>query len=110
MLNIDTKLISKVIATRLKKSLNNLIRENQIAHLNHRFISEEGRLISDIVEITDLLHIADILLMADTEKASDSVNHSFLVSGIKKYGFNSDFIRWIKLLLQNKETCIINGE
>ena len=48
LLNIDTKLISKVIAIRLKKVLNNLISKNQIAYLNNRFISEGGRLISDI--------------------------------------------------------------
>ena len=109
MLNIDTKLVSKVIATRLKKILNNLISENQIAYLNNRFISEGGRLISDIVEITDLLHIKGILLTVDIEKAFDSVNHLFLVSALEKYGFKNDFIRWIKLLLKNQESCIING-
>ena len=109
LLNIDTKLISKVIATRLKKILNNLISENQIAYLNNRFISEGGRLISDIVEITDLLHIKGILLTVDIEKAFDSVNHLFLVSALEKYGFKNDFIRWIKLLLKNQESCIING-
>ena len=109
MLNIDTELISKVIATRLKKILNDLISENQIAYLNNRFISEEGRLISDILEITDLLQIEGILLTVDIEKAFDSVNHLFLVSVLEKYGFKNDFIRWIKLLLKNQESCIING-
>ena len=61
LLNIDTKLISKVIAIRLKKVLNNIISENQISYLNKRFISEGGRLISDIAEITDLLQIEGIL-------------------------------------------------
>ena len=58
LLNTDTKLISKVIAIRLKKVLNNLISENQIAYLNNRFIGEGDRLISDIVEITDLLKVS----------------------------------------------------
>ena len=60
LLNIDTKLISKVIAIRLKKVLNNLISENQIIYLNNRFISEGSRLISDIIEITDLFQIESI--------------------------------------------------
>ena len=79
LLNIDTKLISKVIATRLKKILNNLISENQIAYLNNRFISEGGRLISDIVEITDLLHIEGILPTVDIEKAFDSVKRTLIL-------------------------------
>ena len=89
LLNTDTKLISKVIATRLKKVLNNLISENQIAYLNNRFISEGGRLISDIVEITDLLHIEGILLTVGIEKAFDSVNHLFLVSALEKMGLRT---------------------
>ena len=109
LLNIDTKLISKVIAIRLKKDLNNLISENQIAYLNNRFISEGGRLISDIIEITDLLQIEGILLMVDIEKAFDSVIHLFLVSALEKYGFKNDFIRWTILLLKNQESCKMNG-
>ena len=107
LLNIDTKLISKVIATRLKKILDNLISDNQIVYLNNRFISEGGRIISDIVEITDLLHIKGISTV-DIEKALNSVNHLFFLSAIEKYGFNNDFIRWIKLLLKTQESCIIN--
>ena len=106
---LDTELISKVIATRLKKILNNLISENQIAYLINRFISEGGKLISDIVEITDLLQIEGTLLTVDIGKAFDSANHLFLVSALEKYGFKNDFIRWIKLLLKNQELCIING-
>ena len=79
LLNIDTKLISKVIAIRLKKILNNLISENQIAYLIHRFISEGSWLISDILEITDLLQTEGILLTVDVEKV--------LVSALEKYGF-----------------------
>ena len=33
----------------------------------------------------------------------------FLVSALEKYGFNNNFIRWIKLLLKNQESCITNG-
>ena len=109
LLNIDTELTSKVIAIRLKKILNNLIIENKIAYLNKRFISEGRRLISDIVEITDLLQIEGILLTLDIEKAFDSVSHLFLVSALQKYGFKNDFIRWIKLLLKNQESCTMNG-
>ena len=101
LLNIDTKLISKVIAIRLKKILNNLISENQIAYLIHRFISEGSWLISDILEITDLLQTEGILLTVDVEKV--------LVSALEKYGFKNDCIRSTKLLLKNQESCIING-
>ena len=28
---------------------------------------------------------------------------------MKKYGFEKDFIKWIKILLQDQESCIVNG-
>ena len=51
LLDIDTKIISKVIPNWLKK-INILINENQTVCLDNRFINEGGRLISDIVDIT----------------------------------------------------------
>ena len=87
-----------------------MINKNQIVYLNNRFISEGDRIISDIVKITDLLQIEGILLTVDIEKAFDPFNRLFLVStALEKYGIKNDFIRWIKLLLKNQESCIING-
>ena len=46
----------------------------------------------------------------DIEKAFDSVNHLFLITALEKYGFKEDFIKWIQILIQNQESCVINGE
>ena len=108
MLDIDTKIISKVIPNWLKK-INILINENQTVCLDKRFINEEGRLIYDIVNITYSLQFEGILLTVEMEKAFESVNHLFKVSDLAKYGFKNNFIGWIKLLLENQEFCIING-
>ena len=48
-------------------------------------------------------------MTVDIEKAFDSINHCFLIKVLEKYGFEKDFIKWIKILLQNQESCIING-
>ena len=45
----------------------------------------------------------------DIENAFHSVNHCFLIEVLEKYGFEKDFIKWIKILLQNEESCIVNG-
>ena len=57
-----------------------------------------------------MLEVEGILLTVDIEKVFDSVNHLFLVSAFEMYGFKSDFMRWIKLLLKNQESRIINWE
>ena len=101
MLNIDTKLISKVLVERLKNVLPFLISSDQTAYVKGRFISEGGRLISDVLEICDKLQIKSFLMTVDIEKAFDSINHCFLIKVLEEYGFGKDFIKWIKKLLQN---------
>ena len=87
----------------------NLISSNQIAYVASRFISEWGRLISDILEMTDILNMEGYFLTIDIEKALDSVDRSFLLAILEKYGFKKTFLRWTETLLNNHESCIING-
>ena len=54
LMNVDYKIIPKVLAARLKKVLTNLISPQQVAYVENRFIGENGRLIADIIEITDI--------------------------------------------------------
>ena len=78
------KLISKVLDSHLKSVISSIVNENQVAYVNNRFISESGRLISDVLEITNSLEIEGLLMTADIEKAFDSINHSSLMCVLKK--------------------------
>ena len=109
LLNVDAKIISKLLAKRLKNVLLPLVSDNQTAYVNGRFISEGGRLISDILEISDMLSLKGLLLTADIQKAFDFANHQFLILVLKKFGFGNTFIKWIQTLLKNQESCVING-
>ena len=80
-----------------------------MAYLSNRFISEEGRLMSDIFEVSNLLKVKGLSPTVDIEKASDSVYHNFLFKVLGNYGFNHDFLIWISILLQNQESCVKNG-
>ena len=57
----------------------------------------------------DILDIPGYLVTMDIEKAFDSLNHDFLLSVLKKFGFGENFIHWIKVLLNNQQSCVING-
>ena len=103
------KIISKVLSTRIKNVLPFLISSSQTAYVENRFINESGRVISDIWEISNLLVLEGFLVAVDIEKAFDSVNHCFLLQILRKFGFGIDFVSWIKTILNNQESCIING-
>ena len=53
LLNTDMKIISKGISTRIKNVSPFLISSNQTTYVKNRFISESGRVISDILEIAN---------------------------------------------------------
>ena len=69
LLNTDTKIISKVLSTGIKGVLPYLISSNQTAYVKNRFISESGRLISDILGIAKTLVLEGFLVTIDTEKS-----------------------------------------
>ena len=58
------------------------------------------RLINDVLEFTDHEKIKAILFSADFEKAFDSIEHSFLFSALKCFGFSDEFIQWLRTLLR----------
>ena len=62
MLNTDTKIISKVLSTRIKTVLPFLISSNQTAYVKNRFMSESGRVISDVLEIANTLALERVFL------------------------------------------------
>ena len=84
LLNFDLKMISKSLATRVKKVLSNLNDASQTVYVNERFIGESSRLIDDVIKVCDIQKISGYLLTADFEKAFDSLNHKFLIAVLKK--------------------------
>ena len=48
-------------------------------------------------------------MTVNIEKVFDSINHCFWIKIFEKFGFEKDFIKKIKILLQNQELCIVNG-
>ena len=78
-------------------------------HHLFQIISEVGCLIADAFQITNILKLNGMLVTVDIKKAFDSVNRQFLTLTLKGYGFGKTFIKWIKILLNNQESCIING-
>ena len=74
LLNIDAKLVLKVLAEHLKTGLPSLISLNQTAYLQDRFVSEGERVISDLFKLRNLLKLKGLLLIVDIEKVFNSVN------------------------------------
>ena len=101
LLNVDTKILSKVLANRLKPTLPSIISNDQTAYVPGRFIDESVRLVSDIIELTDVLQIKGYIVTVDIQKAL--ITTIFLLATFKKHNFGENFIDCIKIILRQKK-------
>ena len=108
-MNVDTRIASKALAIRVKKIIYKLVYTDQTAYIKGRFIGESVRLIEDLLEYADQENEDGILFAADIENAFDSVEHSFIYATFKKSGFGGDFIQWIRTLLNDAQSCVVNN-
>ena len=109
LLNLELKIIRKVLAVKLKQVLPVLISRGQTAFINWGFIGESERLIPEVIEAIDIENLSGYLISVGFEKTFDSMNYAFVIAALKKYGFGPNFIYWIEILLKNQDLCVING-
>jgi hypothetical protein len=73
LLNCDYKIISKLLAERLKNVLTKLIHPDQKGFVKGRNISEANRMIQDIIQYADEENEEGIIVFLDQQKAFDRV-------------------------------------
>ena len=108
--NVDAKIASKVIATRIVKLLPEIIHSNQTGYvLGRGYIGEAARSILDIMDYTKTYDIPGLLLFIDFEKASDSLEWNFMFKCLEVFGFGPSLTRWIETFYSNITSIINNG-
>ena len=83
LVNVDTKIMSKVIAARLKKVLPSIIHYNQTGYVKDRFIGEAISSIFDITDFTAKENIPGLLLFIDFQKLLIVCNWNFSLRVLK---------------------------
>ena len=109
LVNVDAKIMSKAIATRIKNVLPNIIHHNQTGFIKDRYISETVRSIFDIMDFTVEENIPGLLIFIDFQKAFDSLEWNFLKSCLESFNFGPNFLRWVMTFYKNIESCVINN-
>ena len=109
LLNVDYKIGSKALATRLEKILPEIIHESQCAYVKGRTIFDAVRSINDVMEYTKLHNIPGLMTTFDFKKAFDSLSWEFLFNTLKVFNFGDSFIHWIKVFYLDISSCIMNN-
>ena len=108
LLNVDYKILSKVLARRIKEVLGEIVHHDQVGYIKDRNIGEAVRLIDDMF-FNSLNQNNGYLAAADFEKAFDSVDHDFLFKVLELFGFGITFCSWVKILYTDISSCVMNG-
>lgn len=98
LLNVDNKILAKIMATRLEKVLPTIIHEDQTGFIKNRQMTHNIRRLFDIIYSSHSKSNPEILLSLDAEKAFDRVEWDYLFFALSRFGFGVTFISWIKLL------------
>ena len=107
LLNIDYKIISKIITIRLGKVLPKIIGIDQTCSVKGRSIFDNLHLIRNVVDYVDQKNLAASFICLDQEKAFDRVSRSYMFDALTAFGFNNNFIKWIKLLYNDISSSVI---
>ena len=109
LVNVDTKIMTKAIASRIKNVLPDIIHPNQTGYVKDRFIGETIRSVYDVMDFTVKENIPGLMLFIDFQKAFDSVEWEFLFKCLEAFNFGTDFLHWVKVFYKNIQSCILNN-
>ena len=100
LLNVDTKILAKTLATRLDRVLPTIISQDQTGpnFIRNRLLFSNLRRLYNIIYTPRPTSCPEVLLSLDAEKAFDRIEWDFLFSALDRFGFGRKFISWVSLL------------
>ncbi|XP_024011406.1 uncharacterized protein LOC112086667 [Eutrema salsugineum] len=110
--NVIYKIVSKILANRLKTLLPQFILPNQSAFVKDRLLLENLLLASELVAGYHKKSVSSrCALKIDISKAFDSVEWSFLLTVLEAMDLPQGFIHWIRLCVSSASFSVqVNGE
>lgn len=111
LLNADFKILTRILNSRMKSLLKNVIGTYQTSAIHGRSMLDTLCEYRDIINLTWISKSSLSLVFIDFDKAFDRVNHDFLIRTMQKMGFNNNFVNVIRKCISGTSSRIkINGQ
>ncbi|KAF5784203.1 putative RNA-directed DNA polymerase [Helianthus annuus] len=110
LIGVINKVISKLLANRLKMVLDTVVSPSQSAFIGGRYILDGPLIINEIHSWVKKAKKKVFFLKIDFEKAYDNVNWNFVVDILSQMGFSSRWCAWVRGIISSaRASVLVNG-